>query len=120
MITLNQESWIINFYNQNIKQEILEYWPDKLRARLFKILDVIKKDGPNLGMPITRSMGNGLFEIRVKAYEGIGRVFFCYVLKKEIIILHSIIKKTEQTPKTDLEIVWRRLKNVLNEEDHDL
>ena len=33
--------------------------------------------GPDLGMPHTRAMGDGLFELRLKAAEGIARVFFC-------------------------------------------
>jgi hypothetical protein len=30
--------------------------------------------GPDLGMPHTRAMGTGLFELRLKPREGIGRV----------------------------------------------
>jgi len=49
--------------------------------------------GPNLGMPHTRALGNGLFEIRAKAEEGIGRAFFCTMVGKKIVILHSFIKR---------------------------
>jgi hypothetical protein len=33
--------------------------------------------GPNIGMPHTRPLKNGLFELRVKGKEGIARVFYC-------------------------------------------
>jgi hypothetical protein len=33
--------------------------------------------GPHLGMPFTRPMGEGLFEVRAKGREGIGRALFC-------------------------------------------
>ena len=71
--------------------------------------------GPNLGMPFTRSMGQGLFEIRSRGKEGIGRAFFCTIVKDEILILHEFIKKSQKTPKKDLEVARQRLKEVKND-----
>ncbi len=104
-------SWTITFYNQQIKQNLLK-WPRGLQAKLTRILELIKEYGGDLGMPLTRAMGDGLFEIRVKAKEGIGRVFFAYICQQEIIILHSFIKKTQETPKKEQEIAKQRLKEV--------
>lgn len=70
--------------------------------------------GPNLGMPYTRAMGSGLFEIRAKGREGIGRAFYCTVVENKIMILHSIIKKTQKTPKQDLDLAIKRMKEVKN------
>ena len=67
---------------------------------------------PNLGMPYTRAMGDGLFEIRAKGQEGIGRALFCTVVGKRIVILHGFIKKTEQTPQRALDTARRRMKEV--------
>ena len=61
-------------------------------------------------------LGNGLFEIRAKAEEGIGRVFFCTMVGRKIIILHSFIKKTDKTPKRELDIALTRQKEVINNE----
>ena len=72
--------------------------------------------GPDLGMPHTRALGNGLFEIRVKGEEGIGRAFFCTMVGRKIIILHSFIKKTDKTPKRELDIAFTRQKEVINNE----
>ncbi len=68
--------------------------------------------GPNLGMPYTRSMGEGLFEIRIKAKEGIARVFYCTAVEHEIVVLGSFVKKTQETPKKELDIALKRLKEV--------
>lgn len=59
--------------------------------------------GPDLGMPHTKAMGDGLFELRVKAEEGIARVFYCTVVNHEIVMLHAFIKKAQTTPKKELE-----------------
>ena len=52
--------------------------------------------GPHLGMPYTRALGDGLFEIRAKGREGLGRASFCTVVGQEIVLLHSFIKKSKR------------------------
>ena len=54
----------------------IDSWPVSIRAVYARITERIVVFGPNLGMPFTRSMGDGLFEIRAKGREGIGRAFF--------------------------------------------
>jgi phage-related protein len=72
--------------------------------------------GPNLGMPHTRSMGEKLFEIRLKSKEGISRVFYCTKTGERIIMLHMFIKKSEKTPEKELRVARERLKEVLRNE----
>ena len=57
-------------------------------------------------------MGDGLFELRLKAAEGIARVFYCTLVGRRIVILHQFVKKTEKTPPRELEVARRRLKEV--------
>ena len=73
---------------------------------------MIEDFGPSLGKPHTSPMGNGLFEIRAKGREGIGRSLFCTVNGQEIVILHSFIRKTQRTPKKELEKARRRMKEL--------
>lgn len=87
-------------------------WPPKLRAKYLYIIELMKRNGPDLGPPFTDSMGAGLFEIRAKGQEGIGRAFFCTVMCKEIVILHEFIKKTQKTPTKEVEIARKRMKEV--------
>lgn len=63
-------------------------------------------------MPHTRAMGGGLFELRIKAAEGIARVFYCTVVDRRIVVLHQFVKKTDKTPSKELEIARRRMKEV--------
>ncbi len=65
-----------------------------------------------MGLPHTRAMGGGLFEVRAKGREGIGRAFYCTVTGQRILILHAFIKKSEQTPARELETARARLKEV--------
>jgi phage-related protein len=68
--------------------------------------------GPNLGLPHTNAFGGGLFELRLKGAEGIARVFFCTLIKREIVMLHSFIKKTQKTPETEIKIAKQRMKEL--------
>ena len=59
-------------------------------------------------------MGNGLFELRPKGVEGIGRVFYCAQVDKHLVVLHSFVKKTPTTPGKELKIARLRMKEVKN------
>ena len=73
--------------------------------------------GPDLGMPHSRAMGGGLFELRLNAPEGISRVFYCTVVGWRIVMLHQFVKKTDKTPRRELEIAERRMKEAKDELD---
>ncbi len=105
--------WSIEYYSQDIEDEILDL-PAGLLARYFRLTDLMLEFGSNLGMPHTRAMGDGLFELRVKSKEGIARVFFCTMIGKRIIMLHVFIKKSQKTPRKELKIAFARMNEVLN------
>jgi len=106
--------WSIKYYSKRVQRGISE-WPVGIRAVYARITERMMIFGPNLGMPFTRSMGEGLFEIRAKGKEGIGRAFFCTEIDNEIVVLHAYIKKSEKTPLKELAIARRRLKEVRDE-----
>ena len=65
-----------------------------------------------VGMPTCRPMGKGLFEVRSRITDGrIARVLFCFHGNK-IILLHGFVKKTQKTPKPDLELALKRQKQM--------
>jgi phage-related protein len=66
--------------------------------------------GPHLGLPHTDSFGGGLFELRLKGIEGIARVFFCTLVKQEIVMLHSFIKKLQKSPDRELKLARMGMK----------
>ncbi len=103
--------WDIVYYSDEV-QETIGAWPVGIRAFYARLAERMRVFGPNLGLPFTRSMGQGLFEIRARGKEGIGRAFFCTVVKRKIVILHAYIKKSQRTPARELEVARRRLADV--------
>jgi len=75
--------------------------------------DIAKAEfGWPIGMPSCRSMGAGLFEVRSNLSDGkIGRVLFG-IAGGSMVLLHGFIKKTQTTPKADLDLARKRLKEV--------
>ena len=59
-------------------------------------------------MPHSRAMGRGLFELRPRGREGIARVFYCTRIGRRIVVLHSFLKKTQETPRREVEIARSR------------
>ncbi len=103
--------WKISFFDQKVESKTLRF-PAGILANLLHILEMIEEFGPALGAPYTASMGGGLFEIRARGKEGIARSLFCTVKGREIVILHSFIKKTQKAPKKELEMARKRLKEL--------
>jgi len=63
-----------------------------------------------IGMPLARSMGRGLFEIRVDlAGKRTARVLVA-VAENDMILLHGFIKKSRKTPRADMELALKRLR----------
>jgi phage-related protein len=55
-------------------------------------------------------MGGGLFELRIKAAEGIARVLYCTVIERGIVFLHQFVKKTDKEPPKEINIARKRMK----------
>lgn len=61
-------AWTVSFYSQRVENGILAL-PAGLVARFLRYAQRMEAFGPDLGMPHTRAMGGGLFELRLKAAE---------------------------------------------------
>ena len=101
--------WDIPYHDEGLQATVLAL-PRGLLARYLHLTDRMLEYGPELGMPHTRPLGGGLFELRLKAQEGIGRVFYCTLVGRRIVMLHQFVKKTEKTPPRELAVARKRVK----------
>lgn len=68
-----------------------------------------------VGMPVCRSIAShkGLWEVRSSLPGNrIARVLFC-ITDDQMVLLHGFIKKNRKTPKSDLDLATRRMKEVI-------
>jgi len=103
--------WSIEYYSESVRLEI-EALPVGIRAAYARLTFLLEEFGLELRMPHSRAMGDGLFELRPKGREGIARVFYCMKVGRKIIVLHSFVKKTNETPKREIDIARRRQKEI--------
>ncbi len=78
-----------------------------------RLTDLMLEFGSNLGMSHTKSLGEGLIELRVKSKEGTARVFYCTMVGSRIVMLHLFIKKSNNIPKKEIQIAKNRMKEML-------
>jgi phage-related protein len=101
----------IKYYSEEVEESILSL-PDTLAARYVVLTRRMAAVGANLGPPHTDSLRDGLFELRLKGAEGIARVFFCTLVARRIMMLHSFIKKSQKTPVREIEVARKRMKEI--------
>jgi phage-related protein len=108
-------NWLIDYYSEKVRLDV-ETLPVGIRASYARLTGLLVEFGLSLRMPHSKSMGDGLFELRPRGPEGTARVMYCTRVGRRIVILHVFIKKTQKTPKRDLGIARRRQREVARDE----
>ena len=96
------------------KKEIADF-PLSVREDLADALAVLD-EGLSLSMPLSRpmpSIGRGVYELRLKERSGVYRVIYFIRKKSDIWLIHGFQKKSQKTPKENIELAKQRLKGVL-------
>ena len=104
-------TYTLLYYSDDLRAAIMAL-PDSLVARYFALTDRMEIYGANLGEPHTKALGDGLFELRLKAADGIARVFYCTCVNRGIVMLHCFVKKSQKIPMKELQIAQIRMKEI--------
>lgn len=104
----------VRFYASESGAEPVREWlklmPATDRKTIGEDIKTVQYGWP-LGMPLVRSLGAGLWEVRIRLDNRIARVLF--VLEgATMVLLHGFIKKTQAIPKADLDLARDRLKQL--------
>lgn len=103
------------FYASPSGAEPVREWLKGLNAEDRRVIgyDVATVEfGWPIGMPVCRPMGDGLFEVRSSLPGGrIARVLFCTGAGR-LVLLHGFVKKSQKTPKADLDRARERKKEI--------
>ena len=110
-----QPAMPVFFYRTKAGIEPARAWlrelPDDDRRRIGSDLHRVQTDWP-VGMPLCRSLGSGLWELRSSLPSGrISRLIF-FIEDREIYVVHGFLKKTQKAPPAELALAMRRLKET--------
>ena len=96
----------IRFFNNEI-EEFISSLEKSTIAKVLRTFDLLETFGNRLGMPHSKKVDDGLFELRVR---GVQEVRFLYTFRKGeiVIVLHGFIKKSQKIPSKQLRLAQQR------------
>jgi phage-related protein len=98
-------------------RDAIRDFPVEIRDRLGKALFLLQA-GEQPVMPLSRPMPSvapGVSELRLRSADGQFRTFYFAASTEGILVLHAFIKKTQQTPPSEIQTARKRLKEMQNE-----
>jgi len=104
-------NWKISFCNEKVNSQALAL-PKGILASFLRSLELLEEFCPSVGMPHSRRVSKGLFEVRARGREGLARALYCVLSKGECVILSVFIKKSKKTPVNEIRLARRRMKEV--------
>jgi phage-related protein len=106
--------WTVEFVNEEAAAEFLAL-PLDMQAKLQRTFGLVEARGLSaLVMPLARPVDGRIWEFRVTGRDGIARSLYAASTGRTLLVLRTFIKKTQKTPRGDIEIAKRRLA----EEEH--
>ncbi|NKB17284.1 MAG: type II toxin-antitoxin system RelE/ParE family toxin [Pseudanabaena sp. CRU_2_10] len=114
--------WKVEFFKfPNDNSPVLDWFQSqepKVKAKLARIFDLLEGEGISVGKPYVAPLEDKLYEIRIEQDTNIYRILYFAYTDKRFILLHGFQKKTQKTPKKELDISKERMKAFLaNEKD---
>ncbi|MGO8789706.1 MAG: type II toxin-antitoxin system RelE/ParE family toxin [Terriglobia bacterium] len=104
--------WTVETLNETVDAEV-EALPVDMRARLTRVADLIEKMGlEHVGEPHVKHVQGRLWEMRLKGRSGISRALYVAATGSRVVIVRVFVKKTEKTPRREIDLALARSKAV--------
>jgi phage-related protein len=91
----------------------LEAFPDDIQASFLRIVRLIAENGlERMREPYVKHLEGSLWEMRLKGKDGIARAAYVTAMGKRVVVVHVFGKKTQKTPRREIDMALRRAKEV--------
>ena len=81
------------------------------RSKIIHNVRLLQEYGNMLGMPHSKMLGRGLYELCIRGKEEL-RIFY-FFKQRAIYLLHAFKKQKQQTPQKELELAISRIKELI-------
>ena len=106
-------TWSVETLNAAVDRE-LSALPADMRARFARVAELIEAVGlDRVGAPHVRHLAGPLWEIRMTGRAGIARALYVTVQVRRVVVVRAFVKKTQKTPRREIELALQRAKEVL-------
>lgn len=106
--------WTILIYETSSREKPVDIFIKKqqpqARSKIIHNVRLLQEYGNMLGMPHSKMLGRGLYELRIRGKEEI-RIFY-FFKQRTIYLLHAFRKQKQQTPRKEIELAFLRIKDL--------
>lgn len=104
--------WTVHFVDQDVQSD-LQAMPVDIRASFARIVELIQTHGlERVHEPYVKHLEGKLWEMRMKGRDGIARAVYVTATGKRIVVVHVFAKKTQRTPRREMDIALKRAGEV--------
>lgn len=100
------EMFIVDYYSLDDGRKPVKDFIDglepKMRAKAIASISLLREYGNVLREPYSKSVGDGIFELRIKFASDISRIFYFFFVGNRIILTNGFVKKTDKTPPSEI------------------
>lgn len=86
----------------------------KMRAKIARAISRLEKNGTELREPFSKHLEDGIFELRATFSSNISRILYFFFTGRTVILTNGFIKKTQKTPRTEIEKAKRYRNDYIN------
>ena len=97
-------------------QDFLDSLDFKMRAKMLGTIEMLRKNGNQLREPYSKPLDDGIMELRAIVGTNISRVLYFFVIGKKVILTNGFIKKTQKTPKREIDLAKKYRADYLERE----
>jgi phage-related protein len=104
--------WTVRYLNETVAAEV-DALPLDMRAKFLRIVEMIESMGlQHVHEPYVKHLEGRLWEMRMTERDGISRAIYVTAAGPRVVVLRVFVKKTQRTPRSELEVARRRAQEV--------
>ncbi len=111
-------NWEVVFYSlPSGKQPVLAWLAEQtpeVRASFAHLFELLESNGTAMGAPHVKPLGKKLYELRVNGSDGAYRTLYFAATGRRFVMVHGFQKKTQKTPKGELDKALKRMADFLS------
>ena len=116
-----EQEWTTEFYHRQDGtspiEEFLDSLDSKTRARFRWSMEQLRVRNVTAREPLVKHLEDKLWELREESRGNIYRIIYFFFAGRRIVFLHGFVKKSQKTPKRELDTARARYEDFIKQEE---
>src|ERR1700756_507275 len=96
---------------QPVVQNFIGSVQKETRSKIYRQIDLLEEYGPQLGMPHSKPVGSGMYELRVRGRQEV-RILYIFSDGRTVYLLHGFQKKSQAVPGKEMDLARQRRNEI--------